>query len=64
LAEAGANAHVEELNTRQDGDALLDALNKSVTGWESVPQVFIKGKFIGTNLLDVKSSAIVIKLSA
>ena len=35
------------LAQRNDGDALIAALNESVTQWESVPQVFINGKFIG-----------------
>ena len=30
-----------------EGDAMLQALSKHVTQWDTVPQVFIKGKFIG-----------------
>jgi glutaredoxin len=47
---AGAKFHAEELNQRPDGDDIKNALHKSITGCETVPQVFIHGKFIGTIL--------------
>eukprot|EP00928_Gymnodinium_smaydae_P029621 TRINITY_DN2225_c0_g1_i4.p1 TRINITY_DN2225_c0_g1~~TRINITY_DN2225_c0_g1_i4.p1 ORF type:complete len:223 (-),score=40.07 TRINITY_DN2225_c0_g1_i4:20-625(-) len=46
LTEAGATFTTVELDEREDGDAIQDAL-LAKTGGRSVPRVFIGGKFIG-----------------
>jgi len=40
------NQKIIELDERNDGDAIQDALQQ-ITGGRSVPRVFIGGKFIG-----------------
>jgi hypothetical protein len=45
---AGSIFFFQELDKRSDGDAIKDALKEHITGCETVPQVFIHGKFIGT----------------
>ncbi|CAH3164724.1 unnamed protein product [Porites lobata] len=47
LADAGLKEYVLlELDQRDDGDAIQDALLQ-ITGGRSVPRVFIGGKFVG-----------------
>eukprot|EP00795_Rhopilema_esculentum_P000279 gene279-9929_t len=47
LLESGVkNLHVQELDHHENGVDLQEAL-KEITGKSTVPQVFIKGKFIG-----------------
>ncbi|EKX36829.1 hypothetical protein GUITHDRAFT_97486, partial [Guillardia theta CCMP2712] len=46
LDSLNAKYEVLELDLRDDGNAIQDALN-TLTGGRSVPRVFVKGKFIG-----------------
>ncbi|EKX36830.1 hypothetical protein GUITHDRAFT_155125 [Guillardia theta CCMP2712] len=46
LDSLNAKYEVLELDLRDDGNAIQDALN-NLSGGRSVPRVFVKGKFIG-----------------
>jgi glutaredoxin 3 len=46
LQEAGANAHVIELDQDHEGSHIQDLMLK-MTGASTVPRVFINGRFVG-----------------